>query len=90
MLISKDGGANGELEGSTLRDGGGSAGRSGRISVLPAVTMSRQGLWGQLGSMPLVLGALSSASPVHTPLIPRAFHVTAVFLYHIFTSTLAF
>lgn len=57
---------------------------------LPPVTMSRQGLWGQLGSMPLVLGAHSSSSPVHTPLIPRLFHVTAVSLYHIFSSTLAF
>ena len=90
MLISKDGGANGELEGSTLRDGGGSPGRSGRISVLPPITTSRQALWGQLGSTPLVLGALSFSSLVHTPLIPRSFHVTAVFLYHIFSSTLAF
>lgn len=35
MLISKDGGANGGLEGSTLRDGGGSLGPSGHSAPCP-------------------------------------------------------
>ena len=48
MLISKDGGANGGPEGSTLRDGGGSLGPSGRISVLPAPSYHEQA--GALGA----------------------------------------
>ena len=58
--------------------------------MLPPVTTSRQVLWGQLGSTPLVLGAHSASSLGHTPLVPRPFHVAAIFLCHIFSSTLAF